>query len=148
MQQDLSDFKFQYGLSLSNSRVYIFTNSKNQILTISEKVGKFINGDTTDYVLFQIDYGNGIISNDYVYRKSEEFLNLINIRPIVDNLNGIVEICKNCGHIVLSEHIRSSNADKCIYCDKYLCRKCRKLYPLVELDENRLCSRCRRENEN
>ena len=69
MQQDLSDFKFQYGLALSNSRVYIFTNSKNQILTISEKVGKFINGDTTDYVLFQIDYGNGIISNDYVYRK-------------------------------------------------------------------------------
>ena len=46
MQQDLSDFKFQYGLVLSNSRVYIFTNSKNQILTISEKVGKFINGDT------------------------------------------------------------------------------------------------------
>ena len=78
MQQDLSDFKFQYGLALSNSRVYIFTNSKNQILTISEKVGKFINGDTTDYVLFQIDYGNGIISNDYVYRKSEEFLNAYN----------------------------------------------------------------------
>ena len=58
MQQDLSDFKFQYGLALSNSRVYIFTNSKNQILTISEKVGKFINGDTTDYVLFEWNSGN------------------------------------------------------------------------------------------
>lgn len=141
-KDNLNNFKFQYGLSFTDSRVYVFTDGQ-KTLSISEKTGKFINGDTPEYVLFQLDYGNGTVQNEYIHRRSDFYLNLVNIRPIVDNLNGIVEICKNCGHIVLSENITSSDNDKCIYCDKYLCKKCRKLYPLVELDENRLCSKCR-----
>lgn len=141
----LIDFKFDSGLSFIDSRVYSFTDNKGNELIISEKVGNFINGDTSDYLLFQIDFSFGETLSYYVSKKSDLYLNLPNISAIIGNLNGIVKVCRGCGHIVLSEDITGSNDDKCIFCDKYLCKKCRRLYTLRELDENRLCKKCRSE---
>lgn len=137
-----SKFIFQYGKALNDSNIYIFLDEDNNALIVSEKVGKFQNGNKTDYLLFELAIKD-MQMKEYIYRKDEEYLKLNNIRPIVDNIGGIIKTCSGCGHIVLKENIKSTKGDKCIYCDKYACKKCRKLYPIVELNEDRLCERCK-----
>ena len=132
---------FKYGKNLTDANVYFFKNDIGDELIISEKVGKFQNGNKSNYLLFEI-YENNSVQKKYIDRKSDEYLNLTNIRPIVDNLGSIVKICSGCGHIVLKENITSAKGDKCIYCDKYACKKCKRLLPLVELNESRLCRNC------
>lgn len=134
---------FKYGKAFSDSNMYIFENDKKEQLIISEKIGKFQNSDKSQYLLFEYTIGD-IQFKNYVDRKSEEFISLTNIRPIVDNLGNTVQ-CKGCNHIVLKENITNAKGDTCIYCDKYACKKCRKMKPLIELDENRLCEKCRNE---
>lgn len=136
------NFVFTYGKALQDANVFFFENDKKDKLTISEKVGKFQNGSKTQYLLFEYNI-SGIDFKTYIDRKSDEFLALTNIRPIVDNLNGIVKQCDGCKHIVLKENITNAKGDTCIYCDKYACKKCKKMKPLIELDENRLCEKCR-----
>lgn len=136
------NFVFTYGKALQDANVFFFENDKKDKLTISEKVGKFQNGSKTQYLLFEYNI-SGIDFKTYIDRKSDEFLALTNIRPIVDNLNGIVRQCDGCKHIVLKENITNAKGDTCIYCDKYACKKCKKMKPLIELDENRLCEKCR-----
>ena len=136
------NFVFTYGKALQDANVFFFENDKKDKLAISEKVGKFQNGSKTQYLLFEYNI-SGIGFKTYIDRKSDEFLALTNIRPIVDNLNGIVKQCDGCKHIVLKENITNAKGDTCIYCDKYACKKCKKMKPLIELDENRLCEKCR-----
>lgn len=137
-----SKFVFQYGKALNDSNVYAFLDGDNNSLIVSEKVGKFQNGNKTDYLLFELAIKD-MQMKEYIYRKDEEYLKLNNIRPIVDNIGGMIKTCSGCGHIVLKENITSAKNDKCIYCDKYACKKCKKLYPMVELDDDRLCEKCR-----
>lgn len=136
------NFVFTYGKALQDANVFFFENDKKDTLTISEKVGKFQNGNKSQYLLFEYNI-SGIDFKTYIDRKSDDFLALTNIRPIVDNLNGIVKQCDGCKHIVLKENITNAKGDTCIYCDKYACKKCKKMKPLIELDENRLCEKCR-----
>lgn len=140
---DFENFVFKYGKALSDANVYFFENDKKEILAISEKIGKFQNGEKSQYLLFEYCVGDEIII-DYVDRKSQEFLSLTNIRAVVDDLGNTVQ-CKGCNHIVLKENITNAKGNTCIYCDKYACKKCRKMKPLIELDENRLCEKCRNE---
>ena len=136
------NFVFTYGKALQDANVFFFENDKKDKLAISEKVGKFQNGSKAQYLLFEYNI-SGVDFKTYIDRKSDEFLALTNIRPIVDNLNGIVKQCDGCKHIVLKENITNAKGDTCIYCDKYACKKCKKMKPLSELDENRLCEKCR-----
>lgn len=136
------NFVFTYGKALQDANVFFFENDKKDTLTISEKVGKFQNGNKSQYLLFEYNI-SGIDFKTYIDRKSDDFLALTNIRPIIDNLNGIVKQCDGCKHIVLKENITNAKGDTCIYCDKYACKKCKKMKPLIELDENRLCEKCR-----
>lgn len=136
------NFVFTYGKALQDANVFFFENDKKDKLAISEKVGKFQNGSKAQYLLFEYNI-SGIDFKTYIDRKSDDFLALTNIRPIIDNLNGIVKQCDGCKHIVLKENITNAKSDTCIYCDKYACKKCKKMKPLIELDENRLCEKCR-----
>ena len=136
------NFVFTYGKALQDANVFFFENDKKDTLTISEKVGKFQNGNKSQYLLFEYNI-SGIDFKTYIDRKSDDFLALTNIRPIIDNLNGIVKQCDGCKHIVLKENITNAKGNTCIYCDKYACKKCKKMKPLIELDENRLCEKCR-----
>lgn len=141
---NLEGFNFQYGRALEDANVYFFENEKGDKLSISEKIGKFQEGNKAQYLLFEINVDN-MISTEYIYRKSQEFLDLKNIRPIVDNVNGIVQQCNGCKHIVMKNCITNAKGDTCVYCDKYTCKKCKKMFPYIELDENRLCEKCRSE---
>ena len=119
------NFVFTYGKALQDANVFFFENDKKDTLTISEKVGKFQNGNKSQYLLFEYNI-SGIDFKTYIDRKSDDFLALTNIRPIIDNLNGIVKQCDGCKHIVLKENITNAKGDTCIYCDKYACKKCKK----------------------
>ena len=140
--KNLEGFNFKYGRALDDANVYFFENDKGDKLTISEKIGKFQNGSKAQYLLFEINVDD-MISTEYVCRKSQEFLELTNIRPIIDNINGIVQQCTGCNHIVMKDSITNAKGDTCVYCDKYACKKCKKMFPYIELDENRLCEKCR-----
>lgn len=146
MTNNFADFSFIYGRALSDTNVYIFENSKKDVLTISEKIGKFQKGSKSQYLLFSYIIGGEEVK-EYIDRDSQDYRDMLNIRPIVDNLAGQMVQCKNCGHILDKSKIRSSNNDKCIYCDIYYCKKCRKAHPIIELDEDRLCERCRNGKE-
>ncbi len=137
-------FNFIEGRTLKDTNVYTFKDDKENYLIVSEKLGKFQKGNKTQYLLFTYTIGDEKI-NQYIDRKSQEFLDMKNIRPIVDNLNGLVVQCSGCGHIVAKDKIRNSNNSKCVYCDIYYCKKCRKAHPIIELDDNRLCEKCRKE---
>lgn len=139
------NFIFKYGKAFSDANMYVFENDKKEELVVSEKVGKFQDGNKSQYLLFEYTIDD-IQFKNYVDRKSEEFLLLTNIRAIVDDLGNTVQ-CKGCNHIVLKEDITNAKGDTCIYCDKYACKGCRKMKPLVELDENRLCEECRKKLE-
>ena len=140
------NYNFTYGKALNDANVFFFEDDKNNKLVISEKVGKFQNGDRTQYLLFEYIV-DGKDYKIYIDRKSPEFLELSNIRPIVDNLNGITKQCEGCRHIVLKENITNAKGTTCIYCDKYACKKCKRMTPLIELDDNRLCPRCQHEEQ-
>lgn len=140
------NFNFTYGKAISDANVFFFEDDKKNKLVISEKIGKFQNGDKAQYLLFEYTIDD-INFKTYIDRKSQEFLELTNIRPIVDNLNGIVQQCNGCKHIVLKQDITNSRGDTCVYCDKYACKQCKRMIPLIELDENRLCEKCRKKDE-
>lgn len=143
---NISDYKFLYGKAqkFDNTNTYIFENDSKDRIIVSEKFGKFINGSSSQYLLFQFINKDEII-NQYIDRHSEEYKQMTNIRAVVDNLNDNVVQCTNCNTIVLKEQITSSRGDSCYYCDKYACKKCKKILPLIELDDNRLCEKCRGE---
>lgn len=140
---DFSNYNFKYGKSYEDSNVYYFLTEDNKELRISEKVGKFVNGCVSQYLLFEYTNSRNREICEYIDRKTQDYKDMINIRPIVDNLNGITMQCTNCKTIVLKEQITSGKGDKCVYCDKYLCKKCKKFFPIIELDEDRLCEKCR-----
>lgn len=143
---DFTGYKFIYGKVYDDANVYIFQKSDNDKLYISEKIGVFETGETSRYLLFEYHIGD-MVYKQYIDRQSEEFKQMTIIRPIIDNLNNIVTICQGCNTIVYSEDITSGKADKCKYCDMYLCKKCKKFYPLAML-EDRICENCRKEDKN
>lgn len=142
--REFKDYIFLYGKAqkYEDVNMYIFENEQKDRLIVSEKNGKFINGSVSQYLLFQFMEDKKEIKK-YVDRKSDYFHELSNIRAVVDNLDGNVVQCTNCNTIVLKDKITSSRGDSCYYCDKYACKKCKKILPLIELDDNRLCEKCR-----
>lgn len=144
---DFSKYKFKQGKALTDANVYLFIDDKKNKLYVSQLKGKFQSGETSRYLKFDFMMDDESISF-FVDRQSKEYKEYNNICPIIENYNGIVTQCKGCNTIVLSTDIKGSNNDKCIYCDIYICKKCRKMHPLVELDENRLCAKCRNEVKN
>lgn len=144
--EDFKEYQFLYGESFDDSNLYVFQNESGMKIYVSEKLDKFIHGKSSKYLLFEIERKHDEIK-EYIYRDSEEYNKMITIKPIVDNLGGITVQCSNCKKIVLKEQIRSLNNDKCVYCDLYMCKKCRKLKPLIELDSDRLCDKCREEKK-
>lgn len=141
---DFTQYNFKNGKSYQGCNVYFFEDNNTNKLTVSEKIDNFENGSVSNYLLFEYDNGK-TQTKSYIDRKSEEYKNLANIRNIVDNIGNIVVQCTGCNTIVLKDKITSGKGDRCIYCDKYACRNCKKLKPLIELDENRLCERCKNE---
>lgn len=141
---NISEYKFLYGKAqkFENTNTYIFENNSKQRLIVSEKFGKFINGSTSKYLLFQFIHDKEII-NQYIDRKSEEYKKMTNIRTVVDDLEGDMVQCTQCNTIIHKSSITSPKNDSCIYCDRYACKKCKKILPLAELDNNRLCEKCR-----
>lgn len=140
---DFSNYIFQYGKEHANSNIYVFQDSNGKKLYISEKIGKFENGEVSRYLLFEHEICDMKITN-YIDRKSDEFKSWTNIRPIVDNLEGILAVCQGCHTIVLKNQIVNSKGDKCVNCDLYMCKKCHKLFPLARL-QDRICDNCRKE---
>lgn len=138
----LKDFKFIKGKKFSEDINYYFKDCNNRELIISRKTGKFINNSESDYLLFTIIDNGEEFSKFYMYKNSEEFKSLTNIYPIVFNLGNITSFCSGCNTIVLKEQIMSIKNDKCVYCDLYACRGCKKMFPMIQLDKNRLCERC------
>lgn len=141
------DYKFKYGKAYTDANVYIFekenNNTSDNYLKVSEKTGEFILGKKSNYLYFCHD---GFAH--YIDRKSDEYKNMPNIRNVIENIGVKLIQCKGCNTIVLENQITSTKQDKCFYCDMYVCKKCKKLKPLIELDENKLCEKCRNMNGN